>query len=181
MAKKKLKELKREARSVEHVKKLNKGLENKIISMQQKISELVSIFVHLADSQLNTNVINGLKLSKIPQQKEISLLKTASVELTETKQKLEALKIVEAELKTARAQLAERDVELNNLVNVMKQERFANEELNSIKEKQVEECEKRCEQLERDRESLLKDIESVKESASENKVNIEGNSRIFSR
>jgi hypothetical protein len=27
---------------VEHVKKLNKGLENKIISLQQKIEELVS-------------------------------------------------------------------------------------------------------------------------------------------
>lgn len=33
-----------EARSVEHVKKLNKGLENKIISLQQKIEELVSDF-----------------------------------------------------------------------------------------------------------------------------------------
>ena len=31
-----------EARSVEHVKKLNKGLENKIISLQHKIEELVS-------------------------------------------------------------------------------------------------------------------------------------------
>lgn len=30
-----------EAKSVEHVKKLNKGLENKIISLQQKIEELV--------------------------------------------------------------------------------------------------------------------------------------------
>jgi myosin-5 len=33
--------LKVEARSVEHVKKPNKGLENKIISLQQKIEELV--------------------------------------------------------------------------------------------------------------------------------------------
>lgn len=43
LAKRLLRQLKKEARSVEHVKKLNKGLENKIISLQQKIGELVSI------------------------------------------------------------------------------------------------------------------------------------------
>lgn len=32
-----------EAKSVEHVKKLNKGLENKIISLQQKIEEMVRL------------------------------------------------------------------------------------------------------------------------------------------
>ncbi|ODM94444.1 Unconventional myosin-Vb [Orchesella cincta] len=39
MAKRRLKELKTEARSLEHVRQLNKGLENKIISLQQKIEE----------------------------------------------------------------------------------------------------------------------------------------------
>lgn len=42
LARRKLRRLKQEARSVEHVKKLNKGLENKIISLQQRIGELVS-------------------------------------------------------------------------------------------------------------------------------------------
>lgn len=42
-AKKQLRKLKIEAKSVEHVKKLNKGLEKKIISLQQKIEELVSL------------------------------------------------------------------------------------------------------------------------------------------
>lgn len=40
LAKRKYKKLKVEARSIEHVKALNKGLENKIISLQQKIDEL---------------------------------------------------------------------------------------------------------------------------------------------
>lgn len=40
-AKRELRKLKIEAKSVEHVKKLNKGLEKKIISLQQKIEELV--------------------------------------------------------------------------------------------------------------------------------------------
>ncbi|XP_025829097.1 unconventional myosin-Va [Agrilus planipennis] len=39
-AKKQYKKLRIEARSIEHVKSLNKGLENKIISLQQKIEEL---------------------------------------------------------------------------------------------------------------------------------------------
>ncbi|CAG7709106.1 unnamed protein product [Allacma fusca] len=40
LAKRQLKKLKTEARSIEHVKQLNKGLENKIISLQQKIEEM---------------------------------------------------------------------------------------------------------------------------------------------
>ena len=44
-ARRRFKELKREARSVEHVKKLNKGLENKIISLQQKLGEVVCLFL----------------------------------------------------------------------------------------------------------------------------------------
>jgi Myosin heavy chain len=42
LARRLYRKLKVEARAVEHVKKLNKGLENKIISLQQKIEELVS-------------------------------------------------------------------------------------------------------------------------------------------
>lgn len=40
LARKQYKKLRIEARSIEHVKKLNKGLENKIISLQQKIETL---------------------------------------------------------------------------------------------------------------------------------------------
>lgn len=40
-AKREMRKLKIEARSVEHVKMLNRGLENKIISLQQKIEEIV--------------------------------------------------------------------------------------------------------------------------------------------
>ncbi|KAG5871012.1 hypothetical protein JTB14_015878 [Gonioctena quinquepunctata] len=40
LARKQYKKLRIEVRSIEHVKNLNKGLENKIISLQQKIDEL---------------------------------------------------------------------------------------------------------------------------------------------
>lgn len=43
MAKKELKKLKVEARSVERFKKLNIGMENKIMQLQHKINEQVSI------------------------------------------------------------------------------------------------------------------------------------------
>lgn len=40
LARRQYKKLKIQARSIEHVKSLNKGLENKIISLQQKIEEI---------------------------------------------------------------------------------------------------------------------------------------------
>lgn len=46
-AKKVFRRLKTEAKSVEHVKSLNKGLEMKIITLQQKINELVSLTLFL--------------------------------------------------------------------------------------------------------------------------------------
>lgn len=45
LARRKLRKLKIEAKSIEHQKKLNKGLENKIISLQQKLNEMVSMIV----------------------------------------------------------------------------------------------------------------------------------------
>lgn len=51
--------LKIEARSIEHVKKLNKGLENKIISLQQKIEDLNKVQNDYKNAQ---NEINDLRL-----------------------------------------------------------------------------------------------------------------------
>lgn len=104
----------------------------------------------------------------------MSSLKNISQELIDTKQKLEAFKSIESELKTTRVELQERDVELNNLVNMLKQERYANEELKNLKQQEIESYEKKYEQLEREKEALMKDMETVKESVSENKVNVEG-------
>lgn len=44
-AKKELRRLKAEARSVEHFKKLNVGMENKIMQLQHKINEQVSMYI----------------------------------------------------------------------------------------------------------------------------------------
>ncbi|KAK9511427.1 hypothetical protein O3M35_000087 [Rhynocoris fuscipes] len=74
LARRRYKKMKREAKSAEHLKKLNKGLENKIISLQQKISEMG---------------------------KEMSYLKQVIQEGEELKQKLNAMRGIEVQLKTA--------------------------------------------------------------------------------
>ncbi|KAF8788252.1 unconventional myosin-Va-like isoform X3 [Argiope bruennichi] len=56
-ARKELKKLKIEAKSVEHVKKLNKGLENKIISLQQRIEELLREKKTLQITQVDTEEV----------------------------------------------------------------------------------------------------------------------------
>ncbi|XP_059483420.1 unconventional myosin-Va isoform X2 [Neocloeon triangulifer] len=85
LARRKLKKLKAEARSVEHVKKLNKGLENKIISLQQRIEEM---------------------------NKEQQRLKGASGDLSVTKQQLEKLKAAELISRKLPEKIAELEEEL---------------------------------------------------------------------
>lgn len=55
MAKRQYKKLRIEARSIEHVKKLNKGLENKIISLQQKIEDLNKVNNELKNAHSEIN------------------------------------------------------------------------------------------------------------------------------
>jgi myosin V len=85
LARRRLRKLKAEARSVEHVKKLNVGLENKIISLQQRIEELV---------------------------KEKKEMKGKQGDLNVTKQQLEKLKAAEAISKKLPERIAELEEEL---------------------------------------------------------------------
>lgn len=55
LARRLYKKLKIEARSIEHVKKLNKGLENKIISLQQRIDEINKVNSELKVAQNENN------------------------------------------------------------------------------------------------------------------------------
>lgn len=55
LARRQYKALRAEARSIEHVKNLNKGLENKIISMQQRIEEMNKELLPLRHLQLEHN------------------------------------------------------------------------------------------------------------------------------
>lgn len=88
LARKQYKKLKIEARSIEHVKTLNKGLENKIISLQQRIEDLNKTNSELRGYQ---NEVHDLKL-KLQSFKSKELeIKNLSNLLTEKNKLIEKL------------------------------------------------------------------------------------------
>uniref|UniRef100_A0A0K8SQI6 Unconventional myosin-Va n=2 Tax=Lygus hesperus TaxID=30085 RepID=A0A0K8SQI6_LYGHE len=104
LARRRFRKMKREARSAENLKKLNKGLENKIISLQQKNGDLI---------------------------KELTQQKNLIAELNDAKVRLSAQKNLESTLKTLRQELQEKDNIINELqmglkslqdINKMKEE-----------------------------------------------------------
>lgn len=60
LARRQFKKLRIEARSIEHVKKLNHGLENKIISLQQKLDEQNKINSELRIYQKEVNDLKSV-------------------------------------------------------------------------------------------------------------------------
>lgn len=52
LAKRQLQQLKIEARSAEHLKKLNTGMENKIVQLQRKMDDQVSTHTHQEPAEL---------------------------------------------------------------------------------------------------------------------------------
>lgn len=90
------------------------------------------------------------------------------------KAKLEVLKNADIKLKQTELILAEKDVEINDLANLLQQEKLAKEELLILKQAEIEASEKRCSELLVDKENLAKEIEQMKESMSENKFDVDG-------
>ncbi|XP_037069496.1 LOW QUALITY PROTEIN: unconventional myosin-Vb-like [Pollicipes pollicipes] len=104
VARRQLKALKIEARSIDHQKKLNKGLENKIISLQQRITELSGEHSSLKQRQREYDQLAA----------EHKKLKTESVELRRQAGRLAEL---EAELEQLRQQLEQERCDKVDLVN----------------------------------------------------------------
>ncbi|XP_014602848.1 PREDICTED: unconventional myosin-Va isoform X1 [Polistes canadensis] len=131
MAKKVFRRLKAEARSVEHVKSLNKGLEKKIITLQQKINDLA---------------------------KENHNLKNVHNEVFDLKNKLEILKPVEAENKKLNGILLLKEKELEKVQNLLKQERDEKMDILQDKEKITEEKGQENIKLLEENEKLRKEL-----------------------
>ncbi|KAI5718198.1 hypothetical protein M8J77_017747 [Diaphorina citri] len=150
LAKKRFKKMKKEARRVEHVKKLNKGLENKIISMQQRIGDLT---------------------------KESALLRTQNTELLEIKTKYEALRGADIELKKLTKAYQAREQEVLNLTQNLEIERL--EKLDLINEREVERMELIAanEKLEGENLQLIEKIQSIADEMETSKINIENSIR----
>ncbi|KAL3288840.1 hypothetical protein HHI36_003287 [Cryptolaemus montrouzieri] len=146
LARRQYKKLKIEARSIEHVKALNKGLENKIISLQQKIDLL----------QKNNN---SLEKSNNNHTKEIK----------ELKNKLINFRALEIEIKNLDTLLIEKNKNLDKLEKQLKTER--DEKMDLIQQR--EEILKEKESENQERIKLLQEIENYKELIRNNEKNAE--------
>ncbi|CAG9853568.1 unnamed protein product [Phyllotreta striolata] len=89
LARRQYKKLRIEARSIEHVKKLNKGLENKIIELQQKIQVLNKTNAELKVHQNEVVELKAKMQSFRSMETEIKTLKNQNNELSQLVKKLE--------------------------------------------------------------------------------------------
>nr|XP_053650160.1 unconventional myosin-Va-like isoform X2 [Cherax quadricarinatus] len=135
LARRKLKKLKIEAKSVEHQKKLNKGLENKIISLQQKLTELKN----------ENNCIKGYK-------EEIATLKT---HLTE-------MKGMEVQVKNSNNRIRELETKVGALVLEVEMERGEKMDVLSEKERAEKENRELVEKLNAENARLTEELGEVK-------------------
>ena len=131
LARKKLKKLKIEAKSVEHQRKLNKGLENKIISMQQKISEM--------------------KVEK-------ENIKKVADEAAKLKLQLAEMKRLETDLKGAKQQIAELEKQLKVLEEKLELERGEKMDVLNEKEKAEKENKRLVEELNEKNKKLSEEL-----------------------
>uniref|UniRef100_A0A672LRV6 Unconventional myosin-Vb n=1 Tax=Sinocyclocheilus grahami TaxID=75366 RepID=A0A672LRV6_SINGR len=141
-AKRQLKQLKIAARSAEHFKNLNVGMENKIVQLQKKMDNQ-SKEHKTQNEQLNvTNTALGSEVTKL--QKELETLRirqTAGTQVTSLQEELEKLRV---ELQEAHAQ--RKQIE----------EEFSNEKqgLEQVRKDRVEELEKENTLLKKEKEEV---------------------------
>ena len=147
-AKKVFRRLKAEARSVEHVKSLNKGLEKKIITLQQKITELA---------------------------KENQSLKNVQNNMLELKHRLEGLKSVEAENKKLHVILLEKEKELEKMQETVKIERDEKMDILQDKERGTQEKEEENKRLGEELGKLRKELTVANEKLKNNQRGAEEN------
>uniref|UniRef100_A0A6G4ZUU6 Uncharacterized protein n=1 Tax=Rhipicephalus microplus TaxID=6941 RepID=A0A6G4ZUU6_RHIMP len=142
-AKKELRQLKIEAKSVEHVKKLNKGLEKKIISLQQKIEELV---------------------------KENKAMRSRGEDMRGLQEKVEQSKNLENLLRVANDKLVALEETLASVQVKLREVSCEKEELlstNTALSQKIEASEKEKSRLQHDLEEMVKAIQLNQESAQE--------------
>lgn len=133
LARRRYKKLKAEARTISHMQKMYKGLENKIISLQQRIDE-----IHKDNVQLRQR----------------------NNEIPELKTKLEAMRLLEVELKALRIKLLERETMVADVRRQLEMER--DEKMSLLEEKHLEE-----EEWQRERAAMKAESEQLKTKVEE--------------
>lgn len=137
LARRQFKRLKAEARTITHMQKMYKGLENKIISLQQKIDELTKTNQHLAKQ---------------------------AADVTELHDKLESKKHIEDELNKYKTIADEFSRQVDTLNRQLDEER--DEKLAALDEKAKEEAEfkQKFFEISAENEHLSRDIAALKEN-----------------
>ncbi|XP_016381718.1 unconventional myosin-Vb isoform X2 [Sinocyclocheilus rhinocerous] len=140
-AKRQLKQLKIAARSAEHFKNLNVGMENKIVQLQKKMDNQ-SKEHKTQNEQLNvTNTALGSEVTKL--QKELDTLRirqTAGTQVTSLQEELEKLRV---ELQEAHAQRKQIEEEFSNEKQGLEQRVEELEKENTLLKKEKEEVNRR--------------------------------------
>ncbi|KAG7189228.1 hypothetical protein KM043_008789 [Ampulex compressa] len=147
-AKKILRRLKAEARSVEHVKSLNKGLEKKIITLQHKIDELA---------------------------KENQHLKVVQNDMVDLKAKLDGLRSVELENRKLNGIVSEKQKELAKMQDTLQHERDEKMDILQDKERLARQKVDENKKLQEENEKLRKDLTVATEKLKNNQRGAEEN------
>uniref|UniRef100_A0A673NHT8 Unconventional myosin-Vb-like n=1 Tax=Sinocyclocheilus rhinocerous TaxID=307959 RepID=A0A673NHT8_9TELE len=147
-AKRQLKQLKIAARSAEHFKNLNVGMENKIVQLQKKMDNQSKEYKTQNEQLVVTNTTLGSEVTKL--QKEVETLRsrqTAGTQVTSLQEELEKLR---AELQEAHAQ--RKQIE----------EEFSSEKqgLEQVRKDRVEELEKENKLLKKEKEEMNRRIQT---------------------
>ncbi|KAB0805025.1 hypothetical protein PPYR_01995 [Photinus pyralis] len=151
LARRLYKKLKIEARSIDHVKKLNKGLENKIISLQQKIEEI----------NKNSNELKGYKN-----------------EALDLRNKLVTFKALEIEIKKMNTLLIEKNKTIDKLEDELRIERDEKMDLVQDQEKFRNDAEMQQEVWSQETSKLRKEIDNMTEIASMKEKGAEENLKV---
>uniref|UniRef100_A0A4W4EA40 Myosin VB n=1 Tax=Electrophorus electricus TaxID=8005 RepID=A0A4W4EA40_ELEEL len=120
LAKRQLKQLKIEARSAEHFKKLNVGMENKIVQLQRKMDEQSKDYKTQNEQLVVANTSLGTEVGKL--QKELDVLRSHqgnNNQLTSLQEEIERLRVELDEAHTQRVEELERE---NSLLKEEKEE-----------------------------------------------------------
>ncbi|XP_022250756.1 unconventional myosin-Va-like isoform X1 [Limulus polyphemus] len=145
-ARRELKKLKIEAKSVEHMKKLNKGLENKIISLQQKIEELA---------------------------RENKTLKVKGEDIKGLTSQVEQARVMEKELKTSNNRIVELEEEIKAMCSELEHIRGEKQDLLSEKELLQKEKEETVSRLNQENIKLKEDVDRLNEVVKENEYGVD--------
>ncbi|XP_073964609.1 dilute class unconventional myosin [Choristoneura fumiferana] len=136
LARRQYKRLRIEARSLDHVKTLNKGLENKIISLQQRLGE---------------------------SQQKARAMEPLVQQCVELKAKLDLLRLVEIEAKTLKVSIGDKDSIISALQAELESERDSNKQLIEEKKEIEKKYIIEREAWEGESEKLQNELKSCKE------------------